>query len=237
MDSDSSCGHFSCRGFSLHRAKAREDHFVGMPDRLRRKLLFVDDDPEMHRGMRFILEDDYNLTCVSSGEEAVAATASEIFPVVILDLQMEGLSGLETLKLLLKAKNELQKVIILTGNDTKESAIEALNLGAFRYLLKPFQKDELQGILHLAFERYRFERDVIVRPKQISLEHLRIHGLSGRQSEIVLLSIQGENNQEIGLRLDISERTVEKHMQRIFSVLQVSTRAKLAAKINKMGIA
>jgi len=200
---------------------------VQMAARLRKKLLFVDDDPEMHSGMRFILDTEYDLTCVFSGEEAVAAAASEVFPVVLLDLQMKGLSGLETLKLLLKAENEPQKVIILTGHDTKESAIKALNLGAFRYLLKPFQKDELQDTLQAAFERYRFERDVLVRPKQISSDYLKELGLSRRSVEIALLAAQGESNREIATQLEITERTVEKQMQGIFFVLNVSSRAKL----------
>lgn len=100
-----------------------------MLNQLQRKLLFVDDDPEMHAAMRLILDDTHELTCVFSGDEAVALVSSEIFPVVLLDLQMQGLSGLETLSRL-KEKDEQQKVIILTGFDTKENAIEALNLGA-----------------------------------------------------------------------------------------------------------
>jgi DNA-binding NarL/FixJ family response regulator len=210
---------------------------VGMAAPTRKKLLFVDDDLEMHAGMRFILDDDYDLTCVISGEEAVAVAASEVFPAVLLDLQMNGLSGLETLKLLLKAKHEPQKVIILTGNDTKESAIQALNLGAFRYLVKPFQKEELHETLQAAFERYRFERDVLIRPKQISSDHLQKLGLSKRRVEIALLATQGESNREIATQLKITERTVEKQMQGIFSLLNVSSRAKLAAKIIRMGVA
>jgi len=209
---------------------------VGMSDRFREKLLFVDDDPEMHAGMRFVLGDDHDLTCVFSGEEAIAIAAKEKFPVVILDLQMRGLSGLETLKLLLKAENEPQKVIILTGHDTKESAIQALNLGAFRYLLKPFQREELHDTLQVAFERYRFERDVLVRPRQISSDYLKELGLSKRRAEIALLVVQGENNREIASQLKITERTVEKQMQQIFSLLNVSSRAKLIAAINKMGL-
>jgi len=187
--------------------------------------------------MRFILEASYDLTCVLSGEEAVDVAAKGKYPVVILDLQMQGLSGLETLQLLLKAENEPQKIIILTGHDTKESAIKALNLGAFRYLIKPFQKDELHDALQAAFERYRFERDILVRPKQISTDYLNELGLSKRRAEIALLVVQGESNREIASQLKITERTVEKQLQRIFSLLSVSSRAKLIAKINQMGIA
>jgi len=217
-------------------AEVEEDPFADMTRSFGRRLLLVDDDPEMHAGMRFSLGDSFDVTCVFSGEEALSSAAKETFPVVILDLQMEGLSGLETLKLLLKAENEPQKVIILTGHDTKENAIEALNLGAFRYLLKPFQKDELHGVLRQAFERYRYEREVLTFPKLASSECLQDHGLSKRQAEIALLSVQGERNRGIADRLKISERTVEKHLQTIFSVLHVPSRARLVAKIHKMDI-
>ena len=60
-----------------------------------------------------------------------------------------------------------------------------------------------------------------------------IQGLSGRHKEIVRLVVEGETNREIGERLKISPRTVEKHMQQIFSTLEVSSRAKLAAMLSR----
>lgn len=199
----------------------------------RKKLLLVDDDPQMHVGMRFILGDDYELTCVFSGEEAVASASSEIFPAVILDLQMRGLSGLETMKLLLKEENAPPKVIILTGHDTKESAIAALNLGAFRYLVKPFRRDELQENLDAAYERYNIEVAIRSRSATGFEEDFSKYGLSKRQHEIAKLVVQGDTNRGIAERLKISPRTVEKHMQRVFSALNVSSRAKLAALVRK----
>lgn len=202
-----------------------------MANRLRKKLLFVDDDREMHAAMRLILDDTHDLTCVSSGEEAVDIVSVEIFPVVLLDLQMPGLSGLETLKLL-KKNDEQQKVIILTGFDTKENAIEALNLGAFRFLIKPFENADLKEVLTEAFRRYGKE---LRRPAAIhSPKELLLCGLSRRQSEIAFRAVQGETNQEIANRLEISQRTVEKHMEMILEILGVESRVNLAGKINKL---
>lgn len=201
-----------------------------MTVRRQRALLYVDDDPEMHQVMRLILGDAYDLTCVFSGDDAIVLSSLENFPVVILDLMMPGLSGLETLKFL-QDKNELQKVIILTAHDTKKTAIEALNHGAFRFLIKPFENGELHGHLEEAFDRHK--RDSDVREKKISLRELLRKGLSRRQSEIALLAIQGESSQEIGENLGISQRTVEKHLQMIFSVLNVPSRSKLLAKLAK----
>ncbi len=198
-----------------------------MPNRLRRKLLFVDDDSEMHFFMSFALEGTCDLKSAFSGKEALKAVAQEEFPVVILDLQMEGMSGIETLACL-QARNERQKIIILTGNDTKESAIAALNLGAFHYLVKPFQNGDLQNVLKEAFERY--EKETPPFPQRLSSHRLRVYGLSKRQSQIAFHAIRGETNPEIAERLRISHRTVEKHMEQIFSVLEVASRAKLVAK-------
>lgn len=202
-----------------------------MPNRLRRKLLFVDDDSEMHFFMSFALEGTCALKSVFSGKEALKAVAQEEFPVVILDLQMEGMSGLETLARL-QEKNDRQKIIILTGHDTKESAIAALNLGAFHYLIKPFQNGDLLDVLERAFERY--EKETPLFPGRLSSHRLQTYGLSERQSQIAFHAIRGETNPEIAERLRISHRTVEKHMEQIFSVLKVASRAKLVAKFREI---
>ena len=91
--------------------------------------------------------------------------------------------------------------------------------------------------LDAAFERYRFERNVLFRPKQISSDYLNEFGLTKRRAEVALLVVQGESNREIASQLKITERTVEKQLQWIFSLLNVSSRAKLIAKINKMCVA
>lgn len=113
----------------------------------------VDDEPLVRETLEFCLEDSYDVTAVSSGEEAIAASQREDFPVVILDLCMQGLSGLETLKRLKKIREE-QNIIILTAYQSMESAITALNLGAFNYLTKPFDRSDLKEVIARGFEVY-----------------------------------------------------------------------------------
>jgi CheY-like chemotaxis protein len=119
----------------------------------RRKLLVVDDEPLVRQTLKYCLEDRYDVISVASGEEAIAASQREDFPVVILDLCMQGLSGLETLKRL-KEIRETQNVIILTAYQSMESAITALNLGAFNYLTKPFDRANLREVIARGFEVY-----------------------------------------------------------------------------------
>lgn len=119
----------------------------------RRKILVVDDEPLVRETLRYCLEDHYDITSVASGEEAIAASLREDFPVVILDLCMEGLSGIETLRRLREIR-ESQNVIILTAFQSMETAISALNLGAFNYLTKPFDRSNLIRVIARGFEVY-----------------------------------------------------------------------------------
>ncbi len=118
-----------------------------------RKLLVVDDEPLVRQTLSYCLEDEYDVTAVASGEEAIEASMKDSYPVVILDLCMNGLSGIETLKRLRQIQ-ETQKVIILTANESMESAISALNCGAFNYLTKPFERAHLKEVISHGFEDY-----------------------------------------------------------------------------------
>jgi CheY-like chemotaxis protein len=118
-----------------------------------RKLLVVDDEPLVRQTLSLVLQDEYEVTAVGSGEEAIEASLRESFPVVILDLCMEGLSGIETLQRLKKIR-ETQNIIILTAHESTETAIAALNLGAFNYLTKPFERVHLKRVVSRGFDLY-----------------------------------------------------------------------------------
>ena len=118
-----------------------------------RKVLIVDDEPLVRQTLAYVLQDEYEVVTVASGEEAIEASARESFPVVILDLCMEGLSGIETLRRLRKARED-QNVIILTAYESMDTAISALNLGAFNYLTKPFERAHLKQIISRGFDLY-----------------------------------------------------------------------------------
>lgn len=122
-------------------------------ERQHRKLLVVDDEPLVRQTLSYCLEDEYDVVAVASGEEAIEASKREAFPVVILDLCMKGISGIETLKHLKKI-HESQNVIILTAYESTESAISALNLGAFNYLTKPFERKHLKEVISHGFAVY-----------------------------------------------------------------------------------
>ncbi|MGC1480354.1 MAG: response regulator [Chthoniobacterales bacterium] len=136
-----------------------------------RRLLVVDDEPLVRQTLSLCLKHDYEVTAVASGEEALRLASTEAFPVVLLDLCMEGLSGIETLKRL-KEIREFQNVIILTAHESTETAIAAVNLGAFNYLTKPFERRHLEDVISRGFADY--ERQAM-RKQEMQTRLMSVH--------------------------------------------------------------
>lgn len=112
------------------------------------KILLVDDEPAMLRYIRTLLEvDDYKVETASTGEEALKRVEKGLEPdLVLLDVLMPGIDGLETLEQLRQQKPGLKVVMLSCVNDTKK-VVQAMRLGAQDYLTKPFQKAELDAVI------------------------------------------------------------------------------------------
>ena len=111
-------------------------------------ILLVDDEPGMLRYIRTLLEvDDYKVETASTGEEALARVQKGLEPdLVLLDVLMPGIDGLETLEQLRQVKPGLKVVMLSCVNDTRK-VVQAMRLGAHDYLTKPFQKAELDAVI------------------------------------------------------------------------------------------
>jgi two-component system response regulator AtoC len=112
------------------------------------KILLVDDEPAMLRYIRTLLEvDDYKVETASTGEEALARVDKGMEPdLVLLDVLMPGIDGLETLEQLRQKRPGVKVVMLSCVNDTKK-VVQAMRLGAHDYLTKPFQKAELDAVI------------------------------------------------------------------------------------------
>ena len=112
------------------------------------KILLVDDEPGMLRYIRTLLEvDDYKVETASTGEEAVERVQKGMRPeLVLLDLLMPGIDGLQTLEQLRKIQPNLKVVMLSCVSDTRK-VVQAIRLGAHDYLTKPFQKAELDAVI------------------------------------------------------------------------------------------
>ena len=107
------------------------------------KVLLVDDEEIFADNMATLLENrQYKVTAVYNGESAIAALENDAFDVVVLDLKMPGMDGLSTLKEI-KALGLFTETLLLTGHGSIDAAVEAIRLGAYDFMTKPCEIDDL----------------------------------------------------------------------------------------------
>ncbi|RLC31953.1 MAG: sigma-54-dependent Fis family transcriptional regulator [Deltaproteobacteria bacterium] len=108
------------------------------------RILIVDDEAVMRESLTdWLMEDDYEVSQAASGEEAISIIREKNFEVVLMDLKMPGMDGLETMKRLKEIKPDTE-IIMMTAYATVDTAVQAMKVGAFDYLVKPFDPDELE---------------------------------------------------------------------------------------------
>ena len=132
-----------------------------MDDRINLKLLMVDDEKKFLESIAKRLElKGIQVVAVTTGQAAVEAAEKELFDVALVDFQMPGMDGAQVLKIL-KHKHRYLEIIMLTGHGTMETAIKAMKQGAFDFLIKPFNIDELLGNITTATQKKREHEEKI----------------------------------------------------------------------------
>lgn len=117
------------------------------------RLLLVDDEEDFRTTLASRLRRrDFDVIEVDSGQRALQSIRTAPIDVVVLDVRMHGMDGLETLREMRRV-NSLVEVIMLTGHASVESAVEGMRLGAFDYLMKPCDINELVVKIHDAYQR------------------------------------------------------------------------------------
>ncbi len=142
---------------------------------------------------------------------------------VVIDVRMPGMSGLEVQRVLNERRSSLP-LIFITGHGDVPMAVEAMRNGAFDFLQKPFNDDDLIRRVQKALEQ-----DARDRARLVQIDETRRHweSLTAREREIAELLIGGAANKAIALDLDISERTVELHRARVMQKMEARSLAQL----------
>ena len=123
------------------------------------RLLLVDDEARFVETLgKRLGSRGYDVEGATSGLEALARLQDRPFDVVLLDVRMPGIDGLQTLREIRKL-HPLVQVVLLSGNASINAAVEGMRLGALDYLLKPASLDEVQAKIEEAFERKRLEAE------------------------------------------------------------------------------
>lgn len=125
------------------------------------KILVVDDDPNLRKTLSDILRiKGYEIAIAANGAEAIAVAERETFSLALIDLMLPDMPGLEVM-VRIKAISPLTEAIILTGNASMDTAIEATKQGAYSYLLKPYQMDDLLRNIQHGVERQQAQEEIL----------------------------------------------------------------------------
>ncbi|EGU38258.1 hypothetical protein VII00023_16080 [Vibrio ichthyoenteri ATCC 700023] len=191
------------------------------------KVMLVDDHPLMRRGLGQLLsfEDEFEVIAeVSSGAEAVAKNHAEQPDLILLDLNMKGMSGLDTLTAL-RADNCDASIVILTVSDSASDIDAIIKAGADGYLLKDTEPDELIDLLKVALQGDKaYSREVAQYLAERANHSDVFDGLTDRELQILQQVAKGLRNKQIADILFISESTVKVHMKSLLKKLSVPSR-------------
>src|SRR4029450_5053800 len=147
------------------------------------RVLVVDDEKSMRDLLAISLEKQhFEVTVADGGEAAIDTLRREPFDVVITDLRMPTTDGLQVLRAAKEASPELV-VIVITAVGSTETAVEAMKLGAYDYIPKPFKLDEINLIIRRALERKRLRDENLYLREQLETQH-RFDNLGGKSARI-----------------------------------------------------
>jgi DNA-binding NarL/FixJ family response regulator len=187
------------------------------------RLLVVDDHRILREGLALIIERWPDLEVVGSvatGEEAIHAFARQRPDVVLMDLQLPGMSGVEAIRSI-RQSDPQARIVVLTMYDGNEDIHRALQAGATTYLLKNSLSDDLIRVVREVHAGGRpMPADIQARLDA----RTALPTLTQREVHILELVSRGRRNKEIAATLSISEETVEAHLKNIFTKLDVHDR-------------
>ncbi|MFP4662476.1 MAG: response regulator [Halanaerobiales bacterium] len=195
------------------------------------RILIADDHPLYTEGLKNFLEDDFEITgIVEDGKTAVKEALSSKPDVILMDIKMPVIDGIEATRLI---KEELpdSKIIILTSFEREDSIIKAIEAGASGYLLKSLDGEQLiQNLKEMEQGKSPFSPGL----EGFLLQNIRKSGdaetekeekkFTARQIDVIKLLVKGYTYKEIAGQLYLSERTVKYHMKKIKEKLGVETR-------------
>lgn len=193
------------------------------------KVLFVDDEKALRDWIHqhFANHEDLEFVTAADGQEAIELFKTHEFEVILLDHRLPGMDGIEVLKYIKEHKTP-GEVIMLSAYGTISYAVEAMKIGAFDYIPKPFYASTLIEKIKSARQYANSQQQPDNNPTID--EMAREFQLTSQEQRVIELLFQGLRNQRIGEELHISEHTVKSHLRGIFRKMDVNSRAELLAR-------
>lgn len=199
------------------------------------RVLVVDDQRSLLEILqRWLSRGGYEVHVAADGVEALAKARDHRFDVVVTDLKMPGINGLQLMSLF-KDLDPTVEVIFLTGQGTMQDAIEALREGrAFDFLQKPLR--DLHE-LNLAIDKALLRRRKFEPPAPLRPSNQRLESLNAREREILSLLTRGLDNRAIAGHMALSEKTIRNYLTRIYEKLGVTSRTQALVACQEHGLA
>lgn len=199
------------------------------------KVMLVDDHVLIREGIRNLLEFDGNIEVIEQagdGFECLEKLQYVNPDIILLDINMPKMNGIEVLEEL-KAKENPVKVIILTVHSEVEYLVKAIDIGANGYILKDSESSELKQAINDIINGGSYIQPSLIptlnsRLINRDIDKEKLKTLTKREVEILAQVASGMFNKEIAVNLDISERTVKNHISNIFKKIDVSDRTQAA---------
>ena len=199
------------------------------------RVLIADDHPVVRTGLTSMLSAQQQVEVigsVSNGHDALLAVQQEMPDILLLDLRMPGLDGIETLHAL-KEMQTATRVIILSSFEADEDIYRSVRAGAMGYLLKDTPKNQMLEAISAVHAGKRYIKGQIA--SRLAERMLR-SSITARELEILEMIAKGLTNKQIASALSISENTVRNHLNSIMEKLEVSDRTEAATTAIQQGI-
>jgi DNA-binding NarL/FixJ family response regulator len=202
------------------------------------RVLIVDDHPVVRDGLRGVLEADPEFEVVGEagdGAEALARVAATPVDVVLTDLRMPRMGGVEAIQALATQAPEV-RVLVLTTYDTDADVLPAIEAGATGYLLKDAPRDELLRAVRAAHRGESVLSPTVAGRLMGNIRKPAQAALSDRELDVLKLIAGGATNKEAARKLFISEATIKTHLLHVYDKLGVRDRAAAVGEAHKRGL-
>lgn len=192
----------------------------------------VDDDEALRESLAWLLDSVGLTTLAFADGEAFLAASAESFDTVLLDVRMPGLSGLQVQQRMLE-RGDIAPVIFMTGHGDVPMAVTALKAGAFDFIEKPFNHQQLIDVVQQALSVSQHLR---TRHQRLDTLRERFAGLRPKERQILAHVAEGMTSREIAAHLDISAKTVEVYRLRGMKALGAGSLAELVRLCVALGL-